>query len=113
MPIPKEQERRDIEISESDLEITTMRMNNVESAVRLKHIPTGIQIRCARERIQHLNNDIAIKLLKVKLLAISQEQKCDEINAIRRDIVEAGWGAQIRYYVMQPYKKHGMGDFRC
>ena len=47
---------------------------------------------------------LALKLLKEQLLAIAQEQKCEEIKAIRGDAVEAAWGAQIRNYVLQPYK---------
>jgi len=51
-----------------------------------------------------MNKDIAFKRLKATLLAIAQEQRCKEIKAIRGDIVEAAWGAQIRNYVLQPYK---------
>ena len=51
-----------------------------------------------------MNKEIAYKRLKATLLAIAQEQRVKEIKAIRGDIVEAGWGAQIRNYVLQPYK---------
>jgi peptide chain release factor 2 len=70
----------------------------------VKHIPTGINIKCTQERSQHLNKAIALKMLKSQLLAIAQEQKCAEIATIRGDAVEAAWGAQIRNYVLQPYK---------
>ena len=109
----------DIEIPESELEVTTMRsggkggqnVNKVESGVRIKHIPTGINVKCTEERSQHQNRDIALKRVKAQLLAIAQEQKCEEIKAIRGDAVEAAWGAQIRNYVLQPYKM--VKDQRC
>ncbi len=112
VPILDDEEVDDIEIPESELEITTMRsggkggqnVNKVESGVRIKHIPTGINVKCTQERSQHQNRDIALKRVKAQLLAIAQEQRCEEIKAIRGDAVEAAWGAQIRNYVLQPYK---------
>lgn len=79
-------------------------VNKVESGVRVKHIPTGINVKCTQERSQSMNKDIALKRVKAQLLAIAQEQRCEEINAIRGDAVEAAWGAQVRNYVLQPYK---------
>ena len=51
-----------------------------------------------------MNKSIALKRLKEQLLAIAQEQRCEEIKSIRGDVVEAAWGTQIRNYVLQPYK---------
>ena len=79
-------------------------MNKVETGVRIKHVPTGISVKCTQERSQGMNKDIALKRLKATLLALAQEQRCKEIKAIRGDAVEAAWGAQIRNYVLQPYK---------
>mmetsp|Transcript_30586 Transcript_30586/g.35129 ORF Transcript_30586/g.35129 Transcript_30586/m.35129 type:complete len:499 (+) Transcript_30586:98-1594(+) len=112
VPILEDEEVEDITIPESELEISTMRsggkggqnVNKVESGVRIKHIPTGINVKCTEERSQHQNRDIAMKRVKAQLLAIAQEQKCEEIKAIRGDAVEAAWGAQVRNYVLQPYK---------
>ena len=102
----------DFEIPESELEITTMRsggkggqnVNKVESAVRIKHLPSGLQVKCTQERSQPKNKQIALMRLKAQLLAIAQEQRVKEINEIRGDMVEASWGAQIRNYVLHPYK---------
>eukprot|EP00554_Chaetoceros_debilis_P006692 CAMPEP_0194080752 /NCGR_PEP_ID=MMETSP0149-20130528/6691_1 /TAXON_ID=122233 /ORGANISM="Chaetoceros debilis, Strain MM31A-1" /LENGTH=514 /DNA_ID=CAMNT_0038762531 /DNA_START=59 /DNA_END=1600 /DNA_ORIENTATION=+ len=112
VPVLDEEEIVDVEVPEAELVITTMRsggkggqnVNKVESGVRIKHLPTGINIKCTQERSQKLNRDIAMKRMKAQLLAIAQEQRCEEINAIRGDAVEAAWGAQIRNYVLQPYK---------
>jgi len=112
MPILENDDVNDVKIVDSDLEISTMRsggkggqnVNKVESAVRIKHLPTGVQVKCSQERSQLRNKEIAMTRLKSQLLAIAQEQKCTEISKIRGDAVEAAWGAQIRNYVLQPYK---------
>ncbi|KAL3804471.1 hypothetical protein HJC23_002510 [Cyclotella cryptica] len=112
VPILEDEEVKDIEIPEKELEITTMRsggkggqnVNKVETGVRIKHLPSGIAVKCTEERSQSQNKQIALSRLKGQLLAIAQEQRLQDINAIRGDIVEASWGAQIRNYVMQPYK---------
>ena len=112
VPILEEEEVKDIDIPEKELEITTMRsggkggqnVNKVETGVRIKHLPTGLSVKCTEERSQSQNKQTALSRLKGQLLVIAQEQRLEDIKSIRGDIVEASWGAQIRNYVMQPYK---------
>jgi peptide chain release factor 2 len=112
VPVLDDEILKDVDIPEGELEITTMRsggkggqnVNKVETGVRVKHIPSGIAVKCTQERSQSMNKQLALRRLKAQLLSIAQEQRVKDINAIRGDVVEASWGAQIRNYVMQPYR---------
>jgi peptide chain release factor 2 len=79
-------------------------VNKVESAVRVRHLPTGLVVKCTTERSQMLNKAEALTRLKAKLLAVAQDQALADFHEIKGDAVEATFGQQIRNYVLAPYK---------
>ncbi len=110
----------DIKINESDLKVDTYRsggaggqhVNKTESAVRITHIPTGVVVACQNERSQHMNREVAMKMLKSKLIEIKEREHLDKIEDIKGDQKNIGWGNQIRTYTFMPYtlvKDHRTG----
>ncbi|VEU82661.1 peptide chain release factor 2 [Acholeplasma hippikon] len=102
----------EIEIKDEDLRIDTFQssgaggqsVNTTYSAVRLTHIPTGIVISMQNERSQLKNREAAMNILKSKLMQRELEAKQNEINALKGEKSDIGWGNQIRSYVFQPYQ---------
>ena len=80
-------------------------VNTTDSAVRITHIESGLVVACQAERSQLQNKNRALELLKTKLILKQKEEELLKINNIRGDQHEAGWGRQIRSYVLQPYQQ--------
>lgn len=85
-------------------------VNKVSTAVRLKHIPTGIVVTCQSERYQGQNREYALKLLKSKLFIMEEEKRKAEELKVKGGYKTPGWGNQIRSYVLHPY--HMVKDVR-
>ncbi|MCD1620059.1 peptide chain release factor 2 [Salipiger marinus] len=101
----------EIDVNPSDIRVDTYRssgaggqhVNTTDSAVRITHIPTGIVV-TSSEKSQHQNRDIAMKALKSRLYQMELDRRNAEINAAHEAKGDAGWGNQIRSYVLQPYQ---------
>ena len=111
--VPLIEDSDDYELNDDDIRIDVYRssgaggqhVNTTDSAVRVTHIPTGIVVACQAERSQLQNKIRALSLLKSKLIIQEKEEKLKKLDSIRGEQVEAGWGRQIRSYVMQPYQQ--------
>ena len=101
----------DIDIRTEDLKIDTYRasgaggqhVNTTDSAVRITHLPTNSIVTCQSERSQIKNREQAMKMLKAKLYQLEIEKQQAEVDALRGEQKEIGWGSQIRSYIFQPY----------
>ncbi len=110
----------EITIDPDDLRVDTYRssgaggqhVNKTDSAIRITHLPTNIVVQCQNERSQMQNREVAMKMLRAKLLERAEQERQAEIAKEKGESETVGWGSQIRSYVLQPYtmvKDHRTG----
>lgn len=118
--MPEIDDTIEVEIDPADIKMDVYRasgaggqkVNKTSSAVRLTHIPTGIVVACQVERSQYQNRDVAMRMLKSKLIEIKEREHLEKISDIKGEQKEIAWGSQIRSYVFMPYtlvKDHRTG----
>lgn len=109
---PEMGKEAEVQINEEDLRIDTYRstgaggqhVNTTDSAVRITHLPTGLVVQCQNERSQLQNRSRAMDILRSRLAELVRRERQAELDAIRGEQDEAGWGRQIRSYVLQPFQ---------
>ena len=110
--MPEAEADIDVKIEPDDLKVDVFRssgpggqhMQKTSSAVRLTHLPTGLTVICQNERSQHQNKETALKILQARLLVLELAERAEERAKLKGKRVTAGWGNQIRSYVLHPYK---------
>jgi len=110
--LPEAEADVDVKIGPDDLKVDVFRasgpggqhMQKTSSAVRLTHLPTGLVVTCQSERSQHQNKEIALKILRSRLLDLELARRAEERARLKGKRITAGWGNQIRSYVLHPYR---------
>ncbi|MFH1003690.1 MAG: peptide chain release factor 2, partial [Chloroflexota bacterium] len=110
--MPEAEANVDVAIAPEDLRVDTFRssgpggqhMQKTSSAVRLTHLPTGLVATSQSERSQHQNKAIALKILSARLLELQLAKQAEARAKLKGKRINAGWGSQIRSYVLHPYK---------
>jgi peptide chain release factor 2 len=110
--MPEAEDDIDVKVSPEDLRIDTFRssgpggqhMQKTSSAVRITHLPTGTTVTCQSERSQYQNKEIAMRILQARLLKLELARREEERAELKGERIVAGWGNQIRSYILHPYK---------
>jgi len=110
--MPEAEADVDVKIEPDELKVDTFRssgpggqhMQKTSSAVRLTHLPTGLVVTCQSERSQHQNKEIALRILQARLLELELAKRAEERTKLKGKHIAAGWGNQIRSYILHPYK---------
>ena len=110
--LPEADGNLEIEINSEDIRVDTYRasghggqnVQKLETAIRITHIPSGIVVTCQNERSQGQNREVAMKVLMARLIDREEQIRAEEQAKIKGAHVSAGWGNQIRSYVLHPYK---------
>ena len=110
--MPEAEADVDVKIEPEDLRVDVFRssgpggqhMQKTSSAVRLTHLPTGLVTTCQSERSQYQNKEIALRILQARLLELELARRAEERARLKGKRIAAGWGNQIRSYVLHPYK---------
>jgi peptide chain release factor 2 len=110
--LPEAEGDVDVKIVPAELKVEVFRssgpggqhMQKTSTAVRLTHLPTGLVVSCQSERSQHQNREIALKILRSRFLELELAKRAEERAKLKGKRITAGWGNQIRSYVLHPYK---------
>jgi peptide chain release factor 2 len=109
--MPEIDDEIEVEISPDDIRVDTFRasgaggqhVNKTDSAIRITHLPTNIVVTCQNERSQHQNKEVAMRILKSKLVELAEQEHKEKIDELAGDYSQITWGSQIRSYVFHPY----------
>ena len=112
VPEMEEGDAAEVEIKPDDIKVETFKasgaggqyVNKTESAIRVHHLPTGIVVASQQERSQMQNRDVALNILRAKLVQRAREEQEAKLNELRGDRMANEWGSQIRNYVLHPYQ---------
>lgn len=109
--MPEVDDATEVEIRSEDLRVDTYRssgaggqhVNKTESAIRITHLPTGIVVQCQNERSQIQNREMAMRMLRSKLIELKEREIAEKNAEIKGEMKKIEWGSQIRSYVFHPY----------